>query len=278
MPFALSSAWRRTSSWKLVLPPSMIVSPGSRCSSSSVDLGLGRVAGRDHDPDGARLLELAHELRDRERRRRALAGDLRGLLRRPVVDDDLVAVAEQPADHVGAHPAEPDEPDAHRGQASVTGGVAERRAASSARSRAASPASDVAPEVDSQDRQVVRLDGGEVAGRLGVDELAEGVRPARDRPVDGMVGGQLEEPADRRAALVELAGRVEEARAVAGGRRSAGRVAQERPDPGDRRIAAGVGAMNAWRREVGVRVAGRGGAASSPTTPPSRGQRSAASP
>ena len=35
MPFALSSAWRRTSSWKFVLPPSMIVSPGSRCSSSS---------------------------------------------------------------------------------------------------------------------------------------------------------------------------------------------------------------------------------------------------
>ncbi len=35
MPFFASSAWRRTSSWKLVLPPSMIVSPGSRCSSSS---------------------------------------------------------------------------------------------------------------------------------------------------------------------------------------------------------------------------------------------------
>ena len=47
----------------------MIVSPGSRCSMSSCDLGLGRVAGRDHDPDGPRLLELADELRDRERRR-----------------------------------------------------------------------------------------------------------------------------------------------------------------------------------------------------------------
>ena len=31
-----------------------------------LDLGLGRVAGGDHDPDGARLLELADELLDRE--------------------------------------------------------------------------------------------------------------------------------------------------------------------------------------------------------------------
>ena len=77
------------------------------------DLGLGRVAGRDHDPDGPRRLELRDELLDRERRDRALAGDLLRLLRRPVVGDDLVAVAEQAADHVRAHPAEPDETDLH---------------------------------------------------------------------------------------------------------------------------------------------------------------------
>ena len=35
MPFSASAFWRRTSSWKFVLPPSMIVSPGSRCSRSS---------------------------------------------------------------------------------------------------------------------------------------------------------------------------------------------------------------------------------------------------
>ena len=42
------------------------------------DLGLGRVAGRDHDPDRARLGERADELGDRERRGRALllAGEL----------------------------------------------------------------------------------------------------------------------------------------------------------------------------------------------------------
>ena len=77
----------------------------------------------------------------------------------------------------------------------------------------------------------------EVAGRLGVDELAEGVRPAGDRPVGRMVGGQLEEPADRRAALVELAGRVEEARPVAGGRGAAGPVAEQSPDARERRVA-----------------------------------------
>ena len=73
--------------------------------------------------------------------------------------------------------------------------------------------------------------------RLGVDELAEGVRPAGDVEVGRVVGGQLEEPADGRAALVELAGRVQEARAVAGGRRAPRPVAQERPDPGERLVA-----------------------------------------
>ena len=87
----------------------------------------------------------------------------------------------------------------------------------------------------------MRLDGGEVAGRLGVDELAEGVRPAGDRRTSaGWSDGQLEEPADRRAALVELAGRMQEARAVAGGRGAAGPVAQQRPDAGEGLVARPV--------------------------------------
>ena len=90
-----------------------------------VDLRLGGVAGRDHDPDRARLLQRRDQVGDRERRGRALAGDLLGLLRRPVVDDDLVPVANEPADHVGAHPAQTDEPDAHGGHASV--GLSGRR-------------------------------------------------------------------------------------------------------------------------------------------------------
>ena len=72
--------------------------------------------------------------------------------------------------------------------------------------------------MDPQDRQLVALERGEVTVGLGVDELAEGVRPAGDVAVVRVVGRQLEEAADRWAALVQLAGRVEEARAVAGGR------------------------------------------------------------
>ncbi len=197
------------------------------------DLRLGRVAGGDHDPDRARLVEPGDELRDREGRRRALAGDLRGLLRRPVVDHDLVAVADEPADHVGAHPAEADEPDAHLDQASV--GVS--RALPRARSQGRQAGVRVRAEVDAKDRQVVGLDRGEVAGRLGVDQLPEGVRPARDRPVGRVVRGQLDEPADRRAALVELAGRMQEARAVAGRRGPPGPVAQQRADPGHGLVA-----------------------------------------
>ena len=106
-------SWRRTSSWKFVLPPSMIVSPGSRMLEQLLDLGLGGIAGRDHDPDRARLLELLDQLRDGEGRLGALLRDVPRLLGRPVVGHDLVTVAKQAANHVRAHPAEADEADAH---------------------------------------------------------------------------------------------------------------------------------------------------------------------
>ena len=108
-------------------------------------------------------------------------------------------------------------------------------------------------EVDAQDRQVVRLDRREVALRLGVDQPAERVRPARDRAVDRVVGGELEEPAARRAALVELAGRVEEARPVAGGRRAA--ASRRGAAPGSGSSAASVaGRRGDERLEREVRV------------------------
>ena len=77
------------------------------------DLGLRRVAGRDHHPYGPRWRQLGDELLDRERRDRALTGDLLGLLRCPVVGDDFVAIADEAADHVGAHPTQSDETDLH---------------------------------------------------------------------------------------------------------------------------------------------------------------------
>ena len=121
-----------------------------------LDLGLGRVAGRDHHPDRARLLELVDQLLDRVRRDRALALglDLLGLLRRPVVDDDLVAVADEPADHVGPHPAETDEPDAHVGQPSVVvlSAAVERPL------EGGQPGVRIGAEMDPQDGQVVGRD------------------------------------------------------------------------------------------------------------------------
>ena len=75
----------------------------------------------------------------------------------------------------------------------------------------------IGTEMDPQDRQVVRLEDARVAGGLGVDELTEGIGLVRDRAVGRVVSGQLDEPADRRATLVELSGRMEEARSVARG-------------------------------------------------------------
>ena len=103
-------------------------------------------------------------------------------------------------------------------------------------------------EVDPQDRQLVALEDPEVAGGLGIDELPERVWPARDRAIHRMVRSELEEEADRRPALVELAGRVQESRPVAGRGRPARPVAQERPDPGRAASRSAVGAMYAWRQ------------------------------
>src|SRR5688572_21979342 len=83
----------------------------------------------------------------------------------------------------------------------------------------------------------MRLDGAEVARGLGVDELAEGVGPVRDVDVNRVVGGQLEEPADRRTTLVELAGRVQEARAIAGRGRTLRPITEQRPDAGEGIVA-----------------------------------------
>ena len=56
------------------------------------------------------LLELGDEVVERVGAGRALAGQLLDRVGVDVVDDALVAVAHQPADEVGAHPAESDHP------------------------------------------------------------------------------------------------------------------------------------------------------------------------
>ena len=73
--------------------------------------------------------------------------------------------------------------------------------------------------------QLVRAERLEVADRLGVLEAGEAVGGARDLDVGLGVVDELQEAPGRRAALVQLAGRVQEARAVAEGRRRARGVA-----------------------------------------------------
>src|SRR3954468_7244437 len=66
------------------------------------------------------------------------------------------------------------------------------------------------------------LQRGEVARRLGADQLPEPEVLARNRDLGADVVDYLDEAADRRAALVQLAGRVQVARPEAVRRHAAG--------------------------------------------------------
>src|SRR5205085_6069550 len=75
-------------------------------------------------------------------------------------------------------------------------------------------------DLDAQDATIVGLKALEVAEGLGVDERAEVVVEARDRQLRRRrARRQLDGDHRRGPALVELTGRVQEARAVAGGHR-----------------------------------------------------------
>src|SRR5450759_3928057 len=113
---------------------------------------------------------------------------------------------------------------------------------------------DVGAEVDAEHRQVVRLERLEVTEGLGIHQLPEAERSPRDLDIDRVVGRELEEPADRRAALVELARGVQEARAEPARRRATGRVAEEPTHP-VHRLGPGRGRRDErLEREVRVRV------------------------
>src|ERR1035437_8686066 len=85
-------------------------------------------------------------------------------------------------------------------------------------------------EVDTHDRQLVVLDRASVANGLRVDQPAEGVCLTRDLEIFRVLTHKLEEPADRGAAFVQLAGGVEESRPVANRGGSVCLVSQQRPD------------------------------------------------
>src|SRR5579862_911016 len=62
--------------------------------------------GRNHQPDGARLRELADEILNRSRAAGALAHQLLHIRRIQIEHDTLVSAPGQPPNHIGPHAAE----------------------------------------------------------------------------------------------------------------------------------------------------------------------------
>ena len=166
--FFAASAARRCESRKFELPPSTMTSPSSSSAEQRLEGVLGRVARRDHQPHDARLRELRGELDQRVGR---------ALRVRPRVGLHRVAVLAQPLHHVRAHPAEADHSEVH--------------AMSSSRI--------------ARDRTAALLQRRVVSRSLRVDEAAEAELLPGDRQLVARVVDDLEEAADRRAALVQLA-------------------------------------------------------------------------
>src|ERR1700688_2158234 len=87
---------------------------GLEMTGKRADRPLGDLAGGEHQPDRARLLELGDNVGQRRGPHRSLLGQLRHRLRVPVEHHALVSAAQQPPHHVAAHPAQPDHCYLHR--------------------------------------------------------------------------------------------------------------------------------------------------------------------
>ena len=77
-----------------------------------LDAGVGH-AGRNHQPDRTRLVELRDEIFQRGRAGRAFLAQLRYGVGAAVVHHARVSAAHQAPHHVGAHAAEADHPELH---------------------------------------------------------------------------------------------------------------------------------------------------------------------
>ncbi len=116
MPFSARPFVRRLVSVKRELPPSMMMSPFSRCGTMLIDHLVDRVAGLDHQHDAARRLERLNQLLDGMR-----ADDLRalGFVLEELVDlgdgsiedGHAVAVVVHVQDQILAHDSEADQSD-----------------------------------------------------------------------------------------------------------------------------------------------------------------------
>src|SRR5207248_7205877 len=77
------------------------------------DRVVGYRTSRQHDPDRARLIELAHEILQVAARCRAFAGEAAHRVGALVIDDAMMPGPHQPAHDVAAHPAEADHAELH---------------------------------------------------------------------------------------------------------------------------------------------------------------------
>ena len=75
---------------------------------------LSRVSGRQHHPDGTRLVELDHQIIERGRCLGALTGKVANRRSVAVEHHAVVTMAHQPAHDVSAHPAKADHAQLHR--------------------------------------------------------------------------------------------------------------------------------------------------------------------
>src|SRR5947208_15934579 len=99
---------------------------------------MGDRPGRKHDPDRARLIQLAHEIGEIPARRRPFIRQTVHRVSALIVDDAAMAGMHQPPHDVSAHPAEADHPELH--DAFSIQKDRYDKACSRARPRAASPA------------------------------------------------------------------------------------------------------------------------------------------
>ena len=163
----------------------------------------------------------------------------RGLIR--IEHDRGVPAAQQPAHHVRAHPTESDHAYLHRrillkresegtDRRCVTE-PAQRGASSTRRADRFETGGDVRAEVDAQGATAALGEHREVAAGLRRLDDAEGVALPRHGQIAGVVGRDLQEHALVRAALVGLAGRVQEARPEADAGGDVGAIPDAVADP-----------------------------------------------
>ena len=199
-----------------------------------VDRRLRRVAVGQHDPDRPRRRERLDDVGELPDRLGALGAELLGLGVGAVPDHHAVAAAQQPPRHVAAHAAQPDHRYVHlvllvcRARAGVVTSVWERPR--DQRAEPLDPGDHVVAEAHAERAAAVRPQGAQVTARLRPLEHAEAVRLAGDVHVLRVVPDELQEQPLVRPALVELAGRVQKARAVAqrGRQAQAGRARYRR--------------------------------------------------